>query len=205
MDKSKTIKLTIIVSVLLISAYLAWMSTYGKRIENKPVEIVSNKTIVNTTPEEKSAAVPVEEVESIAPINKDSGASLDEIKFTLPNGWTSSTSDDSIFLTSATDGGYIIIKAYDYPVDTGRRANFCRINEYCISETYFEETQIGNINGYTALGLDNSGGGAEYFGAKGGKFYVISTYSPPNVDEHGEYKLNNFNQYFDEVMESLRF
>ena len=128
------------------------------------------------------------------------GAILKEIRYTLPNGWTSKLYKDGIdresLMISPENGGYISILEYTYPGNIGRREYYCQIWKVCIDSTYFTETQIGNISGYHAYSLDNSGGG-ELFGAKGNKFYVISVFNPPSPNE--------FEKNYQKVLDSLIF
>ena len=127
----------------------------------------------------------------------ESVAELKDIKYSLPQGWEASLSKDNLHLT-ATGGGYLTIAMYSYATDVGRREYFCQVTkDLCIKETYFTETKIGNISGYTANALDNSGGGQMYFGAKGSNFYVISSYTPPSP--------NTFEVTYQQVLDSLVF
>lgn len=124
------------------------------------------------------------------------GAHLESIKFTLPNGWTNKLNNGSLLL-SPSNGGYLSIKVYDYDGKTGRREFYCKTTGYCLDSSRFTTTKIGNISGYKAESLDNSGGGSEYFGNKGNKFYIISTFNPPSPNEYD----NNFQN----VLNSLIF
>ena len=125
------------------------------------------------------------------------GVSLEQIKYTLPSTWTAKTYDENLIL-SAAGGGYLSIKTYKYPGTTGRREFYCSLGSACIEGTsYFNPMRIGNIDGYSANALDNSGGGIEYFGAKGNTFYVISTYGPPPPNE--------FEKTYQSVLDSLVF
>lgn len=126
------------------------------------------------------------------------GVDLKDIKYTLPQGWEARLSDKQLLITPINGGGLLGIKVYDYPGTIGRREYFCQITKYCIEgTTYFKETTLGNISGYIANAIDNSGGGAEYFGAKGNKFYKISTYNPPSPNE--------FEKNFKNILNSLIF
>ncbi|GEM_PF-2476571 len=124
------------------------------------------------------------------------GASLENIKYTLPSGWTNQIRDGGLEIKPGS-GGYLFIKVYNYDGTTGRRDAYCKIVSYCTSSSYFTTMNIGNISGYKANALDNSGGGADYLGIKGNKLYIISTYNPPSPNE---YEKN-----FQNVLNSLIF
>ena len=130
------------------------------------------------------------------PIPQINGASLENIKYSLPAGWTAVFRDSGLDIHPA-NGGYLFIKVYNYDGKTGRRDYYCQTTNFCTDSSTFTSTQIGNISGYKAGALDNSGGGPEYFGAKGNKFYIISTYSPPPP--------NDFDKGFQSVLNSLVF
>ncbi len=125
------------------------------------------------------------------------GASLNEIKYTLPETWTGKISKDTLLL-SANGGGYLSITVHNYTYATsGRRDYYCKVREgVCLDSTKFTETKIGNIDGYLAEGVDNSGGGNEYFGAKGDKFYIIVSYNPPLPNEY----YNNYQKVLDSLV-----
>jgi hypothetical protein len=110
------------------------------------------------------------------------GAGLENITYTLPPGWKAEIRNNHLILSS--DGnGFFSIQVSHYPQNTGRREYYCQLVKYCTKDTYFNQMDIGNIAGYKALALDNSGGGADYFGAKGDKFYIIHSFSPPSPSE----------------------
>jgi len=126
------------------------------------------------------------------------GADLKNIKYKLSQGWEAKLNNDSLFISPVNGGGYLSIRVYDYPGNVGRREYYCQVSKVCIEGTsYFTEMNIGNISGYIANALDNSGGGPEYFGAKGSKFYIISSYNPPSPNE--------FEQNYKSVLNSLVF
>lgn len=130
------------------------------------------------------------------PATQETGANLSAIKYTLPDTWTAELSSDTLLLT-ANGGGYLSIKVYDYS-GIGRREYFCKVTgDICTSDSYFTAMQIGNISGYRADALDNSGGGSVYFGTKGDKFYIINSYSPPAPNE--------FQNTYQQVLNSLIF
>lgn len=114
-------------------------------------------------------------------------AGLSNIKYTLLEGWVAEIrlEQSDLLLSPEEEGGYLAMKVYSYEGKTGRRAYYCQVTNHCIEATYFTEMKIGNILGYKANALDNSGGGAQYFGAKRDKFYIISSFSP-------SYPPNNF-------------
>lgn len=131
-------------------------------------------------------------------IVQTNGADLTEIKYTLPQGWETKLNNNNLFISPINGGGFLSIKVYDYPSNIGRREYYCQVSRVCIEgTTYFTEMNIGNISGYMANALDNSGGGSEYFGAKGNKFYVISSYNPPSPNE--------FEKNYKTVLNSLIF
>lgn len=126
------------------------------------------------------------------------GVDLKKIKFTLPQEWDSKLNSDSLFISPKAGGGYLSIKVYDYPTNIGRREYYCQVSKVCIEgTTYFTDMNMGNISGFVANALDNSGGGVEYFGAKGNKFYIISSYNPPSPNE--------FEKSYKQVLSSLVF
>lgn len=124
------------------------------------------------------------------------GVDLKEIKYTLPASWKTELYENTLLLSAET-GGYLAISVYDYSSNIGRRAYYCQVRDVCIDTSIFTETKIGNISGYSAEGIDNSGGGIEYFGTKGNKFYVISSYSPPSSSD--------FDSNYQSVLNSLIF
>ncbi len=160
---------------------LKYQLDYANNDTFAPIILASFKFLNNTSPTTSSQ------------IN---GASLVNIKYTLPAGWKATLNADSLLLAPST--GYLSIKVDDYNGTTGRREYYCQVSKICVEgTTKFTEMTIGNISGYMASGLDNSGGGSEYFGAKGNKFYVISSYNPPLP--------NNFENSYKQVLNSLVF
>lgn len=135
---------------------------------------------------------------SPTPATVVNGVNLKNVKVTLPEGWEIKLNNDSLLISPKTGGGYLSVKAYEYPTTIGRREYYCQVSKVCIEGTsYFTEMSIGNISGYSANALDNSGGGTEYFGAKGNKFYIISSYNPPSPNE--------FEKSYQQVLNSLIF
>lgn len=137
------------------------------------------------------------------PQNLVEGANLSDIKYSLPQGWIAEIkknflNQDSIFISPENEGGYLSVSVYDYPGTIGRREYYCQVSDVCIEDTtYFNEINLGNIPGYSANALDNSGGGVVFFGAKGEKFYIINTYKPPSPSE--------FETNYMTVLNSLQF
>jgi len=127
------------------------------------------------------------------------GARLEEIKYTLPQGWKAKTDNNRLYLSPIDEGGFLAIQVVNYPGNIGRREYYCQITKYCLDRTYFTEMNIGNIAGYKASGLDNSGGGEDYFGTKGDKFYIIGSFSPSSPSP------NEFDKNYQEVLRSLIF
>lgn len=120
----------------------------------------------------------------LPPTIVETGADLERIKFSLPEGWKSEIVENILYISPISGGGVLSVKVYEYPSDTGRREFFCEVTQMCIQgTTNFTELPIGNISGYMASPVDNSGGGAEYFGAKGNTFYTISSFNPPSPNE----------------------
>jgi hypothetical protein len=153
----------------------------------KPTEL---PTVVST-----EVIVPTKVLPTVSVVG---GASLLGIKYTLPSGWEASVSEDRLLLSPVGGGGYLSLKVYGgYSPTVGRREFYCKTVDWCVKETYFEEMKVGNISGYAAHALDNSGGGTEYFGAKGNKFYIISSYNPPSP--------NDFEKGYKQVLSSLVF
>lgn len=130
-------------------------------------------------------------------ITLDNSVSLKDIKYTLPKGWKA-VMNDGLFISPDQGGGFLSVKSYEYPGNIDSKKYYCQLSKVCIEgTTYYEEKKIGNISGYRALALDNSGGGPDYFGFKGNEFYIISTFTPPFPNE--------FETHFQEVLNSLVF
>lgn len=117
------------------------------------------------------------------PANKNTtipnGASLSEIRYSLPTGWTIDK-NGSLYFDPGTGAGWINVLAYNYSGDTsGRRTFYCALEiSSCSSTSTFVTTNVGNISGYKT-GPDQQGA-YDYFGAKGNMFYVIKTVIPPS-------------------------
>lgn len=124
--------------------------------------------------------------------------SYEGVTYRLPQGWVANVDSWSLMISPKVGGGYLKLEIYSYPQNIGRREYYCQTSGVCIEgTTRFTETTIGNISGYTADAIDTSGGGREYFGAKGDKFYRISSYNPPSPNE--------FEKNYQNVLNSLKF
>ena len=190
-SKIITILLVVVTALsLCLSGYLAYQNYL---LRQGITQQDSRNIIIETPTPTHEAEAPIEETSVL----EENGAGLSEIQFSLPSGWESDLRQDGLFISPIEDGGYLFLKVYDYTGDSGRRAYYCELTDYCEEGTYFTAMDIGNIPGYVANALDNSGGGEEYFGAKGNKFYIISSYSPPPP--------NNFDKGYKDVLDSLVF
>jgi len=179
-----------------ISSLEKQVSTMRKE-EVVPQPIDSSPSVV-LSPEQLQNNQKPPQTPTLSPVN---GAKLSEIKYTLPDGWEAKIRPDQndLFLSPKEEGGFLAIKVYASDGKTGRREYYCQLSGFCIDSSYFTPMQLGNISGYKANALDNSGGGPEYFGAKGDKFYIISSFSP-------SYPPNNFfDKTFQQVLDSLIF
>lgn len=194
--------LSVIIGVFLLLLLVGGASYYLGMKNKKPTTIPSPNVAENTPmpstttiPASTSKLVPTKAPSGAPVVN---GAGLNGINYTLPSGWNAKLNTDSLFLSPANGGGYLLIKVYNYSGTTGRREYYCQVSKVCIQgTTSFTEMQLGNILGYMASALDNSGGGSEYFGAKGNKFYIISSYNPPSSSE--------FENNYRNVLNSLIF
>ena len=185
-----------------LNGYSAFKTTfYGDRFDEFYYLIQRDKNLVvistNLAQDTQDKILSTFEfMDTSTPVTQETGANLSGIKYTLPGTWKAELNGDTLLLT-ANGGGYLSVKVYDYP-GTGRREYFCQVTvDICTSDSYFTAMQIGNISGYRADALDNSGGGSVYFGAKGDKFYIIGSYSPPAPNE--------FQNTYQQVLSSLVF
>lgn len=190
------LRLPIIVAILISGTIFGlggfFLGRHTSQSEQLPIQS-ENTTQISPTPIVSiQTQSPVEEKTPVV-----SGADLQHIKFTLPSEWKSEINKDTLLLSPKTGGGYMAINVYDFSSDIGRREFFCQTTQSCIKETKFEEVSLGNISGYSASALDNSGSGKEYFGSKGNKFYIISSYVPPLP--------NNYIGTYQQVLNSLIF
>lgn len=178
-------------SLLFVGAMAYYVGTQQTRTKdtNLPTQIsASPDTLVaetnspTPTPSAKptsSAGASATPLASPKPVEK--GATLEEIKFTLAPGWESEYRDNGLFIGTPDNTGYFFITTYPYS-GAGRREYFCEVTkDRCIPETTFTPTKIGNISGYKADRIDNSGGGPMFFGAKGDTFYLINTYGSEKI------------------------
>ncbi|HOZ81081.1 MAG TPA: hypothetical protein PK370_02570 [Candidatus Woesebacteria bacterium] len=183
--KISTTCLLIIVSILL---YLLLLT----KTPPTATSIPTPTSIPTSTPTPKIEPTSIPTLKPV--IN---GSSINNIKYQLPSNWKAQIRDNHLYLSPNEGGGYLSIGTYSYQSDIGRREYYCQIRQVCINETTFTSLKIGNISGYLAQSIDNSGGGSEYFGAKGDKFYVINTYNPPLPNE--------FHNNYQKVLDSLIF
>lgn len=193
-----------ILIVIIIAGLVGGYLLYQNRAQPDPLPQLSDNTQNKPTIPTQQVTQPPQNNISVSPAVQN-GASLENIKYTLPSGWKTETdirgADKklALIISPNTGPGLFVIKVYDYPNNIGRREYYCKITDYCIERTYFTQRQIGNISGYTANALDNSSGGTEYFGAKGNKFYIISTVRDITSTS------DEFNTYSNEVLNSLIF
>ncbi|PJE68921.1 hypothetical protein COU96_02590 [Candidatus Shapirobacteria bacterium CG10_big_fil_rev_8_21_14_0_10_38_14] len=202
---------TVVISILLTASvagsivYFWQKSASEKTIDNLEQKISSLEEQISEMKKEEGVSKPVDsspvatQAPTLSPVPQ--GTKLSEIKYTLPEGWEAKMRSDQndLFLSPKEEGGFLAIKVYPYDGKTGRREYYCQLTKFCIDATYFTPVQTGNISGYKANALDNSGGGPEYFGAKGDKFYVISSFSPSYPPD------NYFDRTFQQVIDSLVF
>lgn len=168
---------------------------------NIPVATPSIVPTISPSPAPSIISIP-SPIPTQTPVSKPTqpvknGVNLEGIKYTLPSGWNAQITDNFLQFTPSSGGGYLAVMVYDYLGTTGRREFYCQTLAVCTSSSSFAQMQVGNIEGYKGSNLDNSGGGPEYFGAKGNKFYIISSYGPPTEGE--------FNKNFMSVLNSLIF
>jgi len=176
----------ILIMVVVVVAVVAYL---GKGSSNLGIEVGGPKGSASATASPNLVTTAQDNEKGTPKAQVVNGVELKDIKYTLPEGWkaymnTSSSNQVSLML-STEGGGYLGISVYSYPGNIGRREYYCQVRkqerggDVCISSSYFTEMTIGNISGYKAEAIDNSGGGSEYFGAKGNKFYIISSFSGP--------------------------
>lgn len=204
-QQTKTNVMMPVLVTLLVSAVFFGFGGYyfGKNSlssSQKVVDVQQNEIppSPSSSPLGEVSPTPIPQTSPGTNTNTVNGVDLKNIKVKLPEGWKTKLNTDSLFISPETGGGFLSIKAYDYPTTIGSREYYCQVTKVCIEGTsYFTEMSIGNISGYTANALDNSGGGTEYFGAKGNKFYIISSYNPPSPNE--------FEKSYKRVLDSLVF
>jgi hypothetical protein len=168
--------------------------------DNTPPSTSENEREQETTVSDGNLEVNNAAVQDVSETQNATKVNTSSIGYTLPDGWTSEIRDNGTLFISAPEGGYVVVNVYDFPANIGRRTFFCQITEhYCLDQTTFNPIQIGNMSGYEALMVDNSGGGNEYFGTVGGSFIWISTFSPSSP-------VNNpFDQGIDSLLKSFVF
>ncbi|MCL5784597.1 MAG: hypothetical protein M1142_04575 [Patescibacteria group bacterium] len=186
-----------LITIILGSAGIYYLVT--TKSKPSPILPIQQTALPPSSPQESPLPITSPNVSSTpTKVTLSTGANLEEIKYTLPPNWEAKIDNAMLFISPKQGGGFLSIKVYNYPSDTGKREYYCQITKYCITgTTYFTQVNIGNIAGYKASALDNSGGGSDYFAVKGGKLYIIGTYSPPDPNE--------FSKYFKEVLDSLIF
>lgn len=164
-----------------------------------PDNVVSTKFPIATTdpsPIAKESPLPsIKPKPTLKPAQN--GASLENIRYSLPKEGEAEIKNGMLILSPTKGGGSFYIKVYNYSGTDGRREYYCQLVDYCTSETNFEKVNIGNIEGYIATILDNSGSGPDLFGAKGNKFYIISSYALSSA--------NVFSAISQQVLNSLVF
>lgn len=124
---------------------------------------------------------------------------LKNVKFTLPDGWTSIietkplSSVKGLFISAP--GGYINILANNYPGNIGRREFFCQIVIFdgC-SKMEFATADFGNISGYVRTNESQKW----YFGVKGNFFYTVLVANTAGAG-------TEFEQNYQKVLNSLVF
>ena len=193
--------LILVLSLLLSISFLFIL--FGMRKPATPASISEDPSpIIQEMPDKQPENPKTDEpVEEPAPIAEVEGRALADVKYTLPNSWKvefrgDESSPEAIMFSAKTGGGYFFLTSVKYDM-SGRRAFFCKIKAVCIDATYFDPVKIGNIEGYKANAIDNSGGGAIYFGSKGTKFYIIDSFNPPSP--------NDFEKHRDAFLNSLEF
>lgn len=183
----------------LLGGYMLRGNTQSPPQEDEQMAKVS-PTVKPTTPSPTAQATPQYNDPEPA-IDQTPGADARNIKYALPSGWKVSPSDEALSISSPDGEGTISIGVFNYPGMTGRREYFCQVTNLCVEgKTQFTPTTIGNISGYIASPVDNSGGGGTaYFGSKGNKMYVINIYNYSSTTP------NEFTQHYKELINSLVF
>lgn len=190
--------LIILMIAITLGAYIIYQN------QSKPTP--SQQTIQPTVAPMQQAS-PSPQNNTVASLTTENGADLENIKYTLPTGWKAEITNrkdalgrHTLYISPEVGPGLLAIHAYNYPNNIGLREYYCKLTNFCIEGTsYFTQIQIGNISGYEAQALDNSGGGSEYFGAKGNKFYIISKIRDITSTS------DEFNKHFKQVLDSLVF
>lgn len=188
----------LLVLLVIVAGAAYYLGTKNTKRDTQTTEVLTSSPVVTAEVHPTIAPTSSEKMPTkTTTMPTANGAPLENIKYTLPSTWTSKLENGGLTL-SANGGGYFHIRTYTYPGTMGRREFYCSLSSVCIEGTsYFNPMMIGNIDGYSANALDNSGSGIEYFGAKGNVFYVISSYGPPSPSE--------FENTYRDVMNSLVF
>lgn len=161
--------------------------------ENRETPVATGKPIVTIPP---STSKPTSSPPALTA--NSTIMTYEGISYRLPDGWVATEDSWGLMISPKTGGGYLKLEIYSYPKNIGRREYYCQTSGVCIEgTTYFTEIAIGNIGGYMANAIDNSGGGVDYFGAKGDKFYRIVSYKPPSPNE--------FESKYRQVLSSFEF
>lgn len=177
--------------------YLGERSVYPDNVIALNEPVITQKPTSISAPKSNTVTLTPTSETSFPTITTIKGANLADIKYTLPESWYAKILNDALHLSPISGGGFLSITSYPYENSLGRREYYCEVRKTCIKKTYFESVKLGNIDGYIANAIDNSGGGSEYFGAKGDNFYVIAVYIPPSP--------NDFNDNYRKVLSTLRF
>lgn len=203
MNKQFKIASAVLGTLILLSAgyYFGKSPLFEKKSSLSTQQNTSLKSVKSNNSDETTLS-PTQGEDSEANSNsgkvQEIGADLKSIGYTLPENWEVKISEDNLFFKPSKGGGFLILKVYAYPTTVGRREFYCQVSKICITDTtYFTETTVGNISGYKANALDNSGDGVDYFGAKGNNFYIISSYNPPSP--------NDFEKGYELLIKSLVF
>lgn len=194
----------VIALVILLCSLVSGIGGYYLGYQSKKEPVPNQAAVPSPVPTEEAkkeeplpTEVATDSSKATPTVVQENGASLNDIKYVLPQNWEAKFTSGGINFAPLSGGGYLFLKVYDYQTSLGRREYYCKTTGFCTQSTYYDEVKIGNISGYKADSLDNSGGGPEYFGAKGNKFYIISSYSPPSP--------NDFEKGYKSVLNSLVF
>lgn len=126
------------------------------------------------------------------------GSEMDNIQYKLPPNWTAEVKDG--VLVFSANGGYLSVREIGNYKGTGRREFYCEVSKNsCINETEFNAMRLGNILGYKAEPVDNSGSSIAYFGAKGDKFYIVDYWNFSSTYD------TDFQKGYMQVIDSLQF
>lgn len=130
---------------------------------------------------------------------------INSIGYNLPDNWNANTAHQALSLSPIGEPGEkrftgaIIVTAYTYSPNIGRRAWYCKLSN-CNGNSTFTPAQVGNLSGY--LTQDGQG----YFVASGNTFYNISVLPPHKseiFDNSKQYEI--FHSSKEQVLQSLVF